>query len=166
MKGKKVLLTLHVSRKCRDDFKTNVKNLRKDMSEVVEQMMRTWIDRHSTDLGQERVQLDQAAEILARAVCTQLAQNPKWATEAILDAGMGLPGSDVFDQRTGHFSLEKQECGHQLARWLVHRIAHFLSQGRKVFLVCDSGTTVFWFLKALGEAINEYFQNNTPTPLI
>jgi hypothetical protein len=158
VKEKKVLLTVHVTRKARDQFKTSVKNHRKDMSEVAEQLMRMWIEKHSTDPGRERVQLDQAAEILARAVCTQLAQNHRWATEAIIDAGMGLPGSDVFDKRTGHFSLEKQECGREFARWLLHRVVHFLNQGKKVFLVCDSGTTIFWFLKTLGEAISEYFK--------
>ena len=160
MREKKVLLTLHVSAKARDNFKTTVKYHHKDMSEVVEQMIRTWVEKNSTDPGRERAQLDQAATILARAVCGQLAQNNKWATEAIIDAGMGLPGSDVFDKRTGHFSLEKQECGREFARWLLRRVVHFLSRNKKVFLVCDSGTTIFWFLKAFGEVISEQFNGN------
>jgi hypothetical protein len=156
---------LHIDQELRDQFKTATKSRGQDMSTVVEKMMGPWIEQHSTDPEMERVQLDQAVTILVKAVCAQLDANRTWATEAILDAGMGLPGCGVFNKRIGHFSLEKQECGRHFARWLLCRIIGLLSQNRKVFLVCDSGTTVFWFLKALGELINEYFKKSDPLPI-
>jgi len=153
----KVQTTLHIFKSVRDEFKTSVGEHKQEMSEVVEQLMQHWLTEHKANPAAERVQLEQAATILAEAVSGQLRQNPGWAIDALIQAGLGLPGATVFDRRSGHFSIEKQELGLGFARWLLRRIVHLLEENRRVFLICDSGTTIFWFLKALGEAITEQF---------
>jgi len=154
---RKAAATFHVSKAIHDRFKKNAQDHKREMSEVVEELMSRWLAEHSSDPRSERVQMDHVVRILADAVCTQLGQNEEWAVEAVIHAGLGLPGSTVFDRRIGHFSLEKQELGSKFSRWLLYRIIHFLNKGQKVYLICDSGTTIFWFMKAFGEIVSDYF---------
>src|SRR5882762_9960230 len=142
---KKRQRTFYISGKTHGRFKKIVGEQNRDMSIIVEEIIARWSDEHSADSRGERVQMDQAVSLLAKAVCEQLSQKREWAEEALIGAGMGLPGATVFDRRIGHFSAEKQELGSRLAHWVLRRAIDFINHGRKVFLVCDSGTTVFWF---------------------
>jgi hypothetical protein len=153
----KVQTTLHIPEKVRDRFKEIVTAQNLDMGSVAEVLMAQYIDQHSAHPRSDRVEIDHATQLLATAVRDQLSRDTTWATEAIIAAGMGLPGTTVFNRRIGHFSSEKQELGRRLAQWILLRAINYADRGQKVFLVCDSGTTVFWLLNALGEVIETHF---------
>jgi hypothetical protein len=155
---RKVMTTLHIRETVRDRFKELVATQDRTMGEVIEDLMSGWVTEHSSGARTERVQMNHAASLLTKAVCEHLSQHTDWAMEALVGAGMGLPGANVFASRITHFSDEKQELGKRLAHWIVLRSSNLIARGKQVVLVCDSGTTVFWFLKALGEAINDHFK--------
>jgi hypothetical protein len=149
----KIPTTIHIDKSILARFKTVVPA--RKVSQVIQTLMADHVDARPTGSPNERVQLEQAMSLLASAVTQQLLKNRDWAKETLIRAGMGLPGAIVFDRRIVHFSWEKEEMGNRVSRWLLHRASSFLKQGRRVIFICDSGTTVFWFLKALGEATRE-----------
>src|SRR5436190_22231096 len=118
--------TLHISEKVRNSFKTIATAQKRDMSEVVEDLMRLWVQEHSGEPRSDRAQLDHAVQLLSTAVCDHLLRNPQWAMEALIGAGMGLPGSTVFDRRISHFSAEKQELGRKFSDWILLRSIHHI----------------------------------------
>src|SRR5262245_97721 len=97
---RKIQTTLRIPDKVHNRFKELVASQKRDMNEVLQELMTRWTEDHTVG---DRAQMDQAVGLLVNAVCEQLKDNSQWATEALMRAGLGLPGSNVFDQRIGHF---------------------------------------------------------------
>ena len=96
----------------------------------------------------------------AKAVFEHLTQYLELQMKPRSAADMGGLGANVYSGRIAHFNDEKQELGKRLAHFVIRRSFGFMKKGRKVVLLCDSGTSVFWFLAALGEAINKHCRSN------
>src|SRR6476469_4830773 len=101
---RKVMTTLHIDKDVRDRFKKLVGDQGdRSMGDVVEEFMEQWTTKHSSGARTEWIQMNQAVSLLTKAVCEQLRERPQWAMEALVGAGMGLPGASVFASRIEHF---------------------------------------------------------------
>jgi hypothetical protein len=57
----------------------------------------------------------------------------------------------LFGERQNHFLFEKIEIANQFTPVLLKRIKNFIDQGKRVYLLLDSGSTIFNFFKTIGE---------------
>jgi hypothetical protein len=134
-------------------------NTKKSMNDVMEDLVQRYLDNDpalTENSGARRAKLDIVVKILKESVCAQLSRHSEWARDAIVNADLGLPGETEFDERSGHFSSEKLFLGLKMAEFLMRRITHLLADGSSsVYLLLDSGTTIFWVFKALAEALKD-----------
>jgi hypothetical protein len=86
---------------------------------------------------------------LADGVAKRLQVRNSWATEALKAAKVSPTSDSVFSERLGHFNGEKEFLAQQFSEQLVSRCAEHLKRDRKVFLLIDSGTTLFPLFKML-----------------
>jgi hypothetical protein len=104
--------------------------------------------------GHQRSNLDtqhfaQRCDILANTVSEQLKKNPEWAKRAILKADLGGSGDWAFGSRFDHFSEEKEFIAKNFVPWLIDRIVYYARRHKRVWLVADSGTTIYWPFRVL-----------------
>ena len=87
---------------------------------------------------------------LAEGIASILRTEPGWAAEALGRAKIKPRGESVFLDRMGHFYDEKEALAENFTSLLIER-CHLLTQSnKKVFLLIDSGTTLYPFFERLG----------------
>lgn len=94
------------------------------------------------------------AAILAEEVAEVLRRDPYWADSVAQQTQLALPsGYGYFGDRILHHHSEKRFLADAFLPGLVDRIEAHLRKGLKVFLVIDSGTTLYWMFNKLGTLI-------------
>jgi hypothetical protein len=97
--------------------------------------------------------LEHITALLADTVTRQLKKDSRWAMDVVLQAKFHLPGESVFGERIGHYSKEKERIANQFSAWLVNRITGKQHGKKKICLVIDGGSTLYWVFRALGEPL-------------
>jgi Ribbon-helix-helix protein, copG family len=125
----------------------------RNRNQLIERLLREWlasgVGRSGESPTQGRTTAEQLRKIIATNIADHLLRNQGWITEAILDTQLYREGESVFGNRIDHFVDEKRFLAAEFTPWLVDRILSELKRGSKVFLVVDSGTTLYFFFRHL-----------------
>jgi hypothetical protein len=104
---------------------------------------------HVATSKHEQLRRNEHAAILAETVIDFLAKDQSWASHALLKAELGRPGEWTFGDRFDHFIDEKEFIAQRFAPWLLRRVVHLQAENRTVWLIFDSGTTIYWPFRVL-----------------
>jgi hypothetical protein len=124
-------------------------------------------DKHQEDIKRReeyRAWLEeQEAKILsvstqvADSVARQLSKNVNWASDALEKANIKPVAQTLFAERWGHFRKEKEFIANNFIHLLLRRLRMLASEKSKIYLIIDSGTTLYPLFKKLGqETVNCY----------
>lgn len=101
----------------------------------------------------EYLRFSETSREIANSVAKNLQSDPDWARQALESAKI-LPYQDtIFGERSRHFQAEKQELAKQFTRYLLARCQKFADDERDVFLLIDSGTTLFPFFDHIAKLV-------------
>jgi len=90
--------------------------------------------------------------IIADKIATILKKDNRWAVEALEIANLRPRIQSLFSERMGHFREEKEYIAKNFVPLLMDRCRRLIeSQNKKVYLLIDSGTTLYPFFAKLGE---------------
>ena len=88
---------------------------------------------------------------IAEKVSSELKGNCEWATEAMQRAKLGPYSETLFGDRSGHFRKEKELLTKNFSLMLLNRCKYLCEKkGREVYILIDSGTTLFPLFKYIG----------------
>jgi len=109
---------------------------------------------------QQQEDLKQISNNIAEKVSNKLLKDNNWAIEALERAKLGMRGQSLFADRLNHFREEKEHIAREFTPLLLDRCKNQIEKnGKKVFLVIDSGTTLFSFFEYLGKLTVKIKQN-------
>jgi hypothetical protein len=97
---------------------------------------------------------------LAEAVAAHIRTHTEWISETLLDMELLLEGTSIFARRTEHFRKEKIYLARQFIPWLLKRIFSYIDKGYKVYLVIDSGTSLYWVFRRLERDLTRIIQQD------
>jgi hypothetical protein len=103
---------------------------------------RKWLQR-------EALRLTAVAEPLAEYVSKELKKDSRWLSEALERAKIGSHAQSIFTDRLGHFREEKEFLADHFVPMLLGRCKSLVTSGKKVYLLIDSGTTLYPFFGRL-----------------
>ena len=90
---------------------------------------------------------------LATMVTDKMSKDTHWASEALERAKLGGFGKTLFGERVGHFTAEKEQLAEQFRPLLFERCRYLLDSGkRNVYVLVDSGTTLYPLFQQIGKA--------------
>ena len=111
---------------------------------------KTWLDEQESKI------LSVSSQI-AEAVSQQLSKNVNWASDALEKANIKPAAQTLFAERWGHFRKEKEFVASNFCPLLIRRLRNLSLEKSHIYLVIDSGTTLFPFFKKIGqETVNCY----------
>lgn len=100
----------------------------------------------------ESANMKELAEPIAVNLKEQLMRDTSWLSASLHQAKIGSDSKTVFNDRLGHFQMEKRVIMEQFIPLLLERCKHHIEHGnRKVCLLIDSGTTLFEFFEKFSE---------------
>lgn len=107
----------------------------------------------------EYMRFSQPAVDIAEQLANRLIDEPYWAHRA-LEAAKLMPYRDtLFGERSRHFREEKEELAARFAPALLDRCEALIENGKRhVYLLIDSGTTLFPFFRIIGEETAKLWQ--------
>lgn len=89
---------------------------------------------------------------LAREVSDMLRSDVSWASDALDKAKIRPSSQTLFAERWDHFKKEKEFIADKFTDLLVRRLKHLAKDhDKKIFLLIDSGTTLYPFFERLGK---------------
>jgi hypothetical protein len=92
---------------------------------------------------------------LIESVTSNLRDYTEWTKQTILDLQLVLEGESIFARRVDHFRSEKRHISNAIVPWIVKRILFFAGQGHRVYLLIDSGTSLYWVFRRLEQGLKE-----------
>ncbi len=101
-------------------------------------------------LKQESIIFDGVSREISDKVASELRSNTRWAQDALERAKLGPYAQTVFGERLNHFREEKATLCEHFTPILFDRCRRHVDSGKHVFLVIDSGTTLFPFFEKFG----------------
>jgi hypothetical protein len=107
-------------------------------------------EEHRKLIEQEARSLQGVSAQLGKTIVAQLNANTQWASEALERAKLGPFSKTLFGERVGHFYDEKQFLAENFLPLLLSRCQKIVESGREVYLLIDSGTTLYPLFSKLG----------------
>ena len=110
---------------------------------------------------QERMQegILTVSKNLAVNIANNLAEDTKWASTALKNASLGIRGQSLFNERMKHFREEKEHLASEFTPLILMRCKKLIENKKhKVFLILDSGTTLFPFFEFIGKSAVKYHE--------
>ena len=105
----------------------------------------------ATFRDQEYQKLSQPAADLAEHLARHLREDPHWARQALEAAKLIEYSDTLFGERSQHFKEEKEELAKRFTPYLMERCKALIGDGqRHVYLLIDSGTTLYPFFRLIG----------------
>ncbi|HLP46761.1 MAG TPA: hypothetical protein VK469_12465, partial [Candidatus Kapabacteria bacterium] len=101
-------------------------------------------------LEENTVNLSKVSNILSQNIAQDLKKDITWATETLEKAKIGLQSRTLFGERMEHFRDEKEFIAEQFLSKLIDRCKYLVEQNKHVYIVIDSGTTLYPLFKKLG----------------
>ena len=106
-------------------------------------------------LDEETIKLTNISDNIAEKVSKKLITETKWAEDAIEKAKLGPYSRTLFGERLNHFRVEKDYLVNQFLPWLIRRCKYYIKNKKHVYLLIDSGTTLYTLFKWIGnEAVS------------
>jgi hypothetical protein len=104
-------------------------------------------------IDRERVKLTEISGPLGERIAEKLVINHQWASEALEKAKLGPHAATLFGVRSNHFRQEKEFIAEKFTPLLLERCKRLVNDRDKdVFLLIDSGTTLYPFFYHLGRS--------------
>lgn len=108
-------------------------------------------------LNEQSLKLSQVSNILSQDIAQDLKKDFTWAVEALEKAKIGLQARTIFGERMEHFRDEKESIADQFLPKLLDRCAELVEKKKDVYILIDSGTTLYPLFKKIGaEAVRAY----------
>lgn len=105
---------------------------------------RAWLEE------QEAKILSVSAQV-AETVAQRLSKNISWASDALEKASIKPDTQTLFAERWGHFRKEKEFIANNFIHLLLRHLRTLSLEKSKVYLIIDSGTTLYPFFKKFGQ---------------
>ncbi len=97
---------------------------------------------------------------IASAIIKHLQTDTNWASDALEKAKLGLKNPTLFADRLTHFRSEKEFLANQFVPLLLKRCKNIiLESNQKIYIILDSGTTIYPFFKKLADELIRYSEN-------
>jgi len=106
---------------------------------------------HRQLIEHEAASLHGVSEQLAKKIILQLKSDTQWASEAIERAKLGPFSRTIFGDRYGHFYDEKRFLAEKFLPLLLDRCRTLIEQGNQIYMLLDSGTTLYPFFSLLAQ---------------
>ena len=103
---------------------------------------RIWLER-------ETARLTNFSDTITNRLIYGLKTDITWASEALVKAKLQYYSNSLFGDRFNHFIEEKQILAEKFIPDLLNR-CEYLCMNNKVFLIIDSGTTLYFIMKSIG----------------
>ncbi len=114
-------------------------------------------DEQKKWLSEQTLKLNQVSSILSQDIAQDLKKDFTWAIEALGKAKIGLQARTIFGERMEHFRDEKEFLADQFLPKLLDRCKALVDQKQDVYILIDSGTTLYPLFKRIGdEAVSAY----------
>jgi len=112
-------------------------------------------------LERERLHLGKLSKPLAEELFKEFKKDYEWAVTALEKAKLGPYSETLFGDRSGHFREEKELLSEKFIPLLLNR-CKFLSKNlnKHVYILIDSGTTLFPLFKLIGKETVRAHENN------
>jgi hypothetical protein len=107
----------------------------------------------------ETFRLKEVSAFLAENIAAELRNNISWAADALERAKLKSRSQTLFGERLGHFRDEKEHIAEHFIPLLLKRCKAYVESGRKVYLLVDSGTTLYTFFERIGRATVRLYEN-------
>ncbi len=111
-------------------------------------------------LNRESIRLTNISIPIAENIARELKSDIGWAFESLEKAKLGQYSQSIFGERLAHFAEEKKYITEQFVPLLLKRCKHLISQGKKIYLLIDSGTTLYPFFEKLTNEALQASDNN------
>lgn len=155
--GIAALLIIHYDRRFRLKIHKEDRAERTELQREEIQLRREHFESESKErqqrlewLRRESMRLQEVGDELATKISEHLAEDHQWATEALEKAKLGPHAATLFGERTTHFEVEKKFMADHFTPILLRRVKRFAEAENHVFILLDSGTTIFPFFERLG----------------
>lgn len=110
-------------------------------------------------IEEERNSILEFSTQLSIEVANQLKKDVSWASIALDKAKIKPSSQTLFAERWDHFKEEKEFIANKFTPILMKRLQYLCGQYSKLFLLIDSGTTLYPFFEKIGKAsVNYHFQ--------
>ena len=135
------------------------KLLEQELEVKQEQLLAEQIEREARSkwLADQVGLVSDLSNELSKSISDELNKNNNWAYEGLEKAKLGLHSKTLFGMRKGDFSDEKEFLAKSFSPFLLDRIERFVNDGCDVFLIIESGSTVYPFFKHFGRAATFQF---------
>ena len=131
----------------------NESRLKRELHEDQLRLNREIFEAEREALRSEADNLRGLSNKLAAMVTAKMSTDTHWASEALERAKLGGFGKTLFGERVGHFTAEKEQLAEQFLPLLLERCHHLLNSGKRhIYLLIDSGTTLYPLFQQLGRA--------------
>lgn len=107
-------------------------------------------------IQEKRSTILEISKQLTNEIATQLRSDVGWAADALDKAKIRPSSQTLFAERWDHFKNEKEFIADKFIDLLIRRLKYLSTQHAKVFLLIDSGTTLFPFFEKIGKSMVSY----------
>lgn len=142
---------LRCRRKLREEELTLQKN-RFDVEKAEREERLRWLAR-------ETARIKDVASLLGDYIVAQLKEDVRWASQALERAKIKPRVQSVFADRLGHFREEKEHLAANFIPQLLTRCKAFAESGKQVYLLIDSGTTLYELFEVIGRESVRFYEN-------
>lgn len=111
-----------------------------------------WLDR-------ETIRITRLSDEIGEQVADKLKKDVKWASESLERAKIKPRAQSLFADRIGHFRDEKKFLADSFVPHLLSRCKTLVGEGFKVYVVIDSGTTLYSFFENIGRETVRCYEN-------
>ena len=132
-------------------------------SDVIRKALERFLDEPEPKASSETIKLSEIRKHIVEAVASNLRTHTEWAQHTVQDMLLLAEGGSVFAERMEHFLDEKRYLANQLVPWLIERILFLLRGDLRIYLVIDSGTSLYWVFRVLDEKLREHLATDDKT---
>ena len=129
-----------------------------DATRKIEFQKEQW-DNERKHLDDDLRTVKLVSDKITHGICSSLKNDVHWASDALEKAKIiGMRQNTLFSERLSYYPLEKECLADQFASLLLKRCKFLLesNQYKKIYLIIDSGTTLYSLFAKLGEHARNY----------
>lgn len=119
------------------------------------ELLQEKVRRELDHLDYRRMTVGEMAVPLSKEIIHHLTENSNWLREVFRHEWLGNSNlsNTIFGRRLAHFQNEKRFLADEFVPLLLERCKMHINSGKKVYLVIDSGTTLYYFMEVLSRLI-------------
>jgi len=105
-------------------------------------------------------QVSSFIETVPKQIAEVMKKDARWAADIVENVKLGYRPRTLFGQRLDHFRDEKEHIAERFLPLLLRHCHALVSGGKKVYLIMDSGTTLYPFFQKIGEQAIQSLENS------